>query len=145
MSDLSALLANDTRPKVVEDLATFVDKVVAEQSGITGMALKGAVRAARTVDSNIVRKGMNRVLPDMLTEIRPHWAAFEESDQDDFGAFLDTDSAAVTDTILGVADKHADTINVTALRKAYNSLRGRASTIIEPHIPELGRILQRHL
>lgn len=145
MSNLSQLLQDPTRTSVTAELATFVDETVAAQSGLTGMALKGAVAAAKKMDSAIVVKGMNRLLPDITGELEPYWQDFVASGQADFGAFLEPRAGEVTDTIMKVADRHAQTINVPALAKAYSSLRGKASNIIEPQIPALARIVQKHV
>ncbi|MDU3175180.1 MAG: hypothetical protein E6689_07115, partial [Corynebacterium striatum] len=69
MSNLSQLLEEPTRTSVVTALVSLVDNTVSEQSGITGMAIKGAVAAAKKVDADIVSKGINRALPDLLGEM----------------------------------------------------------------------------
>lgn len=145
MPSLSHLLEPSTRPSVVADLARFVSNTVAAQSGLTGIALKGAVAAARKIDSNIVEKGISRLLPDILGEIEPLWQEFEASPSSDFGAYVEPRSTEVTDAVMNVADKHAQSIDVAALAKAYDSLRVKASKVIGPNVPELARILQRHM
>ncbi len=145
MSDLSQLLREGKRPAVVSDLAAFVESQVAGQSGITGMAIKGAVGAARKVDKDIVSKGVNRMLPDVLGDLDPHWQSFQADASTDFGAFLAGRSPQVVDTLMSVADRNAEKITIPTLAKAYNSLRGKGAKFIEPAIPELGRLLQRHM
>lgn len=145
MSDLSQLLGDAKRPAVTADLAAFVESQVSAQSGITGMAIKGAVGAAKKVDSDIVSRGVNRMLPDILGDLDPHWQAFQTDPANDFGKFLADRSPRVVDALLAVADRNAEQINIAALAKAYNSLRGKGAKLIEPAVPELGRILQRHM
>lgn len=145
MSNLSQLLESGTRPQVVEDLTNFAEKSIAEQSGIAGMALKGAVATAKKVKSDVVAKAVNALLPDVLNEMEPHWQVFDSSRSDDFGAFLSTRSKDVTDSILNVADRKADEVNNNTLTKTYKSLRSKAAKILEPKVPELANILQRHM
>lgn len=145
MTDLSQLLTADKREAVVADLAAFADATVAKQSGITGTAIKAAVAAARKVDANIVSKGVNRMLPDVLGDLQPHWQAYQDEGATDFGAFLAGRSAQVVDSLMAIADRNAESITVAPLAKAYNGLRGKAAKVIEPEIPELGRILQKHM
>ena len=145
MSSLSQLIESPKRSAVASDLAAFVEDAVSQQSGITGMAIKGAVAAAKKIDSGIVPKGMNRMLPDIVEGVEPLWQEFTASGQEDFGAFLQPRSAEVTDIIMGVADRNADSISVPTLAKAYSSLRGKASKIVEPQVPALARILQKHM
>lgn len=123
----------------------MVDNTVSEQSGITGMAIKGAVAAAKKVDADIVSKGINRALPDLLGEMESYWQEFETSPQENFGTYLAGNDKEVADSILGVADRNADQVNNPALVKTYNSLRSKIAKIIEPQIPELARILQKHM
>lgn len=145
MSNLSQLLEEPTRTSVVTALVSLVDNTVSEQSGITGMAIKGAVAAAKKVDADIVSKGINRALPDLLGEMESYWQEFETSLQEDFGTYLAGNDKEVADSILGVADRNADQVNNPALVKTYNSLRSKIAKIIEPQIPELARILQKHM
>ena len=145
MTDLSQLLSADKRESVVADLTEFVDSTVAQQSGLAGTAIKTAVAGAKKIDSDIVTKGVNRMLPEILGDLQPHWTAFTADPSEDFGNFLAGRSDQVVDALMAVADRNAEQINVPALAKAYNALRGKGAGIIEPTIPELGRILQRHM
>lgn len=145
MTDLSQLLTDDKRPAVVADLAAFADATVAKQSGLSGTAMKGAVSAAKKIDGGIVAKGVNRMLPDVLGDLQPHWQAFQNEGGSDFGVFLDGRSSQVVDSLMAIADRNAESITVAPLAKAYNALRGKAAKVIEPEIPEFGRILQKHM
>lgn len=62
-----------------------------------------------------------------------------------FGSFLEPRSAEVSDSIMAVADKHAEQVNSPALSKPYNSLRAKASKFLTPAVPDFGRVLQKHM
>mgnify|MGYP006885780689 FL=1 len=145
MAHLSELMSGPQRTAVVSDCGELVEGVVAKQSGITGMALKGAVAAAKKVDAAIIAKALDRVLPDVLDALDPHWQDFASNPEQDFGSFLEPRSAEVSDSIMSVADKHAEQINSPALSKPYNSLRGKASKLLTPAVPDFGRVLQKHM
>ena len=145
MTHLSELMWGPQRTAVVSDCGELVEGVVAKQSGITGMALKGAVAAAKKVDAAIITKALDRVLPDVLDALDPHWQDFASNPEQDFGSFLEPRSAEVSDSIMSVADKHAEQINSPALSKPYNSLRGKASKFLTPAVPDFGRVLQQHM
>ena len=81
----------------------------------------------------------------MLGDLDPHWQSFQADASTDFGAFLAGRSPQVVDTLMSVADRNAEKITIPTLAKAYNSLRGKGAKFIEPAIPELGRLLQRHI
>ena len=117
MAHLSELMSAPQRTAVISDCGELVEGVVAKQSGITGMALKGALAAAKKVDSAIVTKALGRVLPDVLDILDPHWQEFANSTEQDFGSFLEPRSGEVSDAIMSVADKHAEQVNSPALSK----------------------------
>lgn len=145
MSNLSQLLEPQVRPALIKELSEFIQQTVSEQSGISGMAIKGAVSTATRVNADIIPKGINQILPDMLGDLEPRWAEFEKADESDFGAFLNKDSSQVADAVMSTADRHAERINVAPLAKAYKSLRNKGAKIVESKVPELGRILQNHM
>jgi hypothetical protein len=145
MTDLSSLLTDHKRDGVVADLAALADSAVGRQSGISGTAIKAAVAAAKKVDADIVSKGVNRMLPDVLGDLQPHWQAFQGDAEQDFGTFLAGRNDAVVDSLMAVADRNAESITVAPLAKVYNSLRGKGAKVIGPEIPEFGRILQKHM
>ena len=84
-------------------------------------------------------------MPAVLDALDPHWQDFASNPEQDFGSFLEPRSAEVSDSIMLVADKHAEQINSPALSKPYNSLRGKASKFLTPAVPDFGRVLQKHM
>lgn len=145
MVELTRVLNEDRFPTLVEDMSVLVDDAISQQSGITGMAIKGTVGAAKKVNAQIVSKGLRRILPDLVRELAPHWTEFESSGQADFGDFLSQRSDQVTDSILKTADQHAQSLNNSTLQKAYGSMRGKGAKIIAPYVPQLGAVLQRNM
>ncbi|MBE7363933.1 hypothetical protein INS43_01845 [Corynebacterium aurimucosum] len=145
MANLTQLLQSPTRNAVVADLSQAAEDAVSSLSGISGMAFKGALAAAKKTDSAVVSKGVNRLLPDLLNSLESYWQEFEGSEQSDFGTYLDGRSAEITESIMASADKSAEEITAPGLARAYKSLRGKASSILEPNVSTMGSILQRHM
>lgn len=143
MSDLSQLLVGESRAKTVSNLTSFVEQAISQQSGMTGMALKGGVGAAKKVRPDVIPRGVDRMLPELLGEMQPYWQEFRASGSEDFGVFLEPKSEEVSDSLLQIADRNVEKVNVGALTKIYQSLRGRAGKLVRPQVPELGRVLQR--
>ena len=92
-----------------------------------------------------IHKALERILPDVLDALDPRWQDFAESGKDDFGAFLEPHQEEVSDEIMNIADKHVEKVNSAALRKPYNSLRGKATKILSPEVPAFGRVVQKHM
>ena len=141
MSDLSALLTETTRPTVVRDLAELVDTTASSQSGLTGMAIKSALGAVRKAQPDAVAKGIDRFLPEIVRELTPYWEAYSPEQSAGFGNYLASREEDVTSSILKLGDAFADRGPV---QKVYRSLRGKASSIVAPALPQLGDIVERH-
>lgn len=144
MSDLKAILNDPTRDAVVGDLTNLANETVSNQSGVTGMAIKGAVGAATRVDDDALRKGINQLLPNIVEELTPHWDKYQSGgDKDSFGAYLAANEDEVTDSVLKIGDSFADRAPA-AVGKVYSSLRGKVGKIVAPVLPEFGDIVERH-
>lgn len=144
VSSLNDLLGTP-REAVVADLTDLVNRTVDSQSGISGMALKGAVGAAKKMDADIVSKGLNRLLPELASSLDSQWQGFQASGESDFGAYLVAHKDEVVSAIMTVADNASEKINVPALAKAYKAIRGKAANFIEPALPELGAVIAKHM
>ncbi|MDY5785559.1 MULTISPECIES: DUF6918 family protein [unclassified Corynebacterium] len=143
MSDLNALLTDTTRPTVVAELTQLADRTVANQSGLTGMALKSAVGAAKKADGEAVSKGINKFLPQLVEELTPFWNDYNSAESAGFGNFLASRETELSDRILAVGDSLSGQ-GPAAIQKVYSALRGKLSSIIGPTLPELGDIIERN-
>ena len=145
MTDLKSTLTGANRDAVVSDMAAFVESSVSDLSGFTGMAIKGAVGAARKADQNVIPKGVNRLLPEFCDALDPHWRDYRENGAHaDFGAYLEEHHTEVTDSILAVADRNADSIDQPTVTKVYSSVRGKLTGIIDDHLSGLGAVIEKH-
>ncbi|GAA1472510.1 hypothetical protein P4N68_00605 [Corynebacterium felinum] len=144
MSDLSILLG-DKREALAHELAGLAENAVESSSGISGMAVKGLLAAAKKVNSDIVSKAANRLLPEILETLQPRWSEYNAQGTGDFGTFLNANSDAVVDDILEVLDRNAQKVDFPAVQKGYNSIRSKASGLIKPHLPMLGDVIERHM
>lgn len=143
MTELNSLLNDPTRGQVVTDLTELAEKTISNQSGLTGMALKSAIAAAKKADENALNTGINQLLPSVLEELNPHWAAYENSGADNFGAYLADNEEKVTESVLKIGDSFTDRAPAAA-QKVYSSMRGKIGGIIAPALPEFGEIIERH-
>lgn len=144
MTSLKELLVSNGFEAAVADMADFITTTVDKQSGLTGMALKGAMTAATKVDSNILIKGSRRVMPEMAEALDPLWQEYTTSGGTDFGAHLAANPDRTVDTILNVADRNADSISVPGLPKVYKGVRGKAAKVIAQELPAIGQLVEKH-
>jgi hypothetical protein len=140
MSDLSVLLG-DQREKVAAELAEVAESAIDD----AGIAVKTGFGAAKLADKNIAARGVNRVLPELLEALQPRWAEYETSDVEDFGTYLNTHSDAAIADILAVADANVKKADKATLEKIYDKVRPKAASLMKPHVPMLGDILEKHM
>ena len=79
MTDLNSLLEGPVREKVVASLVALAEKTTDNLSGLTGMAVKSALAAAKKADADALTKGIQQVLPSIVKELNPHWATYKLS------------------------------------------------------------------
>lgn len=144
MTSLKDLLVTNGFDDAVSDMADFMSSTVDKQSGLTGVALKGARSAAKKVDSDILIKGSRRVLPELADSLDPLWQEFIAGGNGDFGAYLSGNKDRALDAILGVADRNAETISLPGLASVYKGVRGKAAKVIEEELPAIGALVQKH-
>ena len=140
MSDLSVLLGGQ-REQVAAELAEVAESAIND----AGIATKTAFGAVKLADKNIAARGVNRVLPELLEALQPRWAEYEASDVEDFGTYLNTHSDAAIADILAVADANVKKADKATLEKIYDKVRPKAASLMKPHVPMLGDILEKHM
>lgn len=143
VTDLKSLLNSPVREAVVGDLTGLADSTISNQSGLTGMALKPVVAAAKRADADALRKGIDQVLPSIVEELEPHWSAYAGSGQDNFGRYLAEHEDSVVDSVLKVGDSYIDRAP-EGVKKLYPTMRGKAGKLVAPVLPEFGEIIERH-
>lgn len=147
MTDFVGSLTGPNRPVTTTDLVALAEDIVSNSSGLTGMALKGGLAAARKIDADIVTKIINRILPDVARALEPHWTAFEAAGDPnaDFGTYLDAHADEVTPDLLKVADSNAEGATSPALQKIYKGIRVNAESQVKDHLTQIGTVLQEHV
>ena len=135
------VLLGGQREQVAAELAEVAESAIND----AGIATKTAFGAVKLADKNVTTKGVNRVLPDLLEALQPRWAEYEASDVEDFGTYLNTHSDAAIADILAVADANVKKADKAALEKVYDKVRPKAASLMKPHVPMLGDIIEKHM
>lgn len=144
MTLTAALLADSTRPAVVDDLVRLVDDELREKKGLSGATIKAAHAGVTKVVPDAVPRAAARLLPDIARALDPFWTDFRASGDADFGAYLAARGDEVTTALLSVADAKAEGTSRDSVAKAYRALRGGAAGHVKAALPRLGSVLQRH-
>ena len=138
------LLTPENKPHVIDDCLTLIDDEVKGKSGISGTAVKLAYKTANTFASGYLRGMVELLAPDMIIELEPSWADFTASGAGDFGDYLVKHGDEVSDALLSVTDRRAETSTRPTILKAYKTVRGGASKHVTAALPALGALVQKY-
>jgi hypothetical protein len=135
--------AGEARAKVIEDACRVLDQEVADKSGITGLAIKGAYKVVQGVKPGFVHEVVDALLDDFLDALDP---LYQESiaKQRPAGSYLRENSSRVADSLLAVTDRRAQDAKRQMIRSAYDKLRPMAKKQVEGATPRLADMLERH-
>jgi hypothetical protein len=138
------LLTPETQPHVIDDCLTLIHQEVKGKSGISGTAVKLAYKTANTFASGYLRAMVELLAPDMIIQLEPYWADFAASGAGDFGDYLVKRGDEVSEALLSVTDKRAETSTRPTILKAYKTVRGGASKHVTAALPALGALVQKY-
>lgn len=139
------LLGGERRDAAVRDMADWVERFVADKSGLRGMALRAGLGAAKSARPDIVPRAVARLLPEFADALEPLWQRFGKSGEKDFGAFLERHAAEARSAIMGVADARVAASHNRALHSGYKGLRGTLEKELDTLLPGIARMLGREL
>lgn len=75
-NELAHLLASRHRAGLVADLGDLAEETIRSRTGVSGVALRTTMKAARAVDRDVVVKVIDRMIPDVLGALTPQWTEF---------------------------------------------------------------------
>jgi uncharacterized protein DUF6918 len=145
MATLEAILLNpENKPHVIDDCLTLIDQEVKGKSGVSGTAVKLAYKTANAFASGYLRGMVELLAPDMIIELEPFWADFTASGAGVFGDYLVKHGDEVSEALLSVTDRRAETSTRPTILKAYKTVRGGASKHVTAALPALGALVQKY-
>ena len=139
------LLTPENKPHVIDDCLTLIDQEVKGKSGVSVAAVKLAYKTAITFASGYLRSMVELLAPDMIIELAPVWADFTASGAGDFGDYLVKHGDQVSDALLSVTDRRAESSTRPTILKAYKTVRGGASKHVIAALPALGALVQKYV
>jgi hypothetical protein len=144
MPSLRELLGTEPRRKlVVSDAVRVLDAEVADKSGLSGLAIKGAYAVVKGISPGFIQETVNRLLDDFLDALDPLYAeaiAAKKSPQ----SHLVQNRSRVAESLLSITDKRAERAEHPVIKKTYMKLRPTAKAHVEASAPRLGELLEKH-
>jgi hypothetical protein len=133
------------RPRVIAECVTMVDNQVKAKGGLSGIAIKGAYATVKAIKRGFVREVVDALLDDWLEKLDPHFQKWQAGAGGSFSEYITSRSDEVSEALLSVTDARADRTSHTTAKKAYQKMRGSAKKNVVEAIPELGKLIERHL
>lgn len=129
------------RPKVVEETVRLIDSQVKTK----GFMLKAAYSTIKAIKGKFVPEVVDALLDDWLGKLQPHYDKWETAKSSTFADYLTARSEDVAEDLLQVTDERAAKTSHTTARNMYNRMRDSAKRNVVEAIPELARLLEKHL
>lgn len=136
-------LLGPQRPAVVAALSDLAVSTIDSTGGITGMALKGLLKAAQSARDDVVPTAIDAVLPDLANALEPYWDTYSAGvAASSFGAYLTENREAVAGELARIADGFVEDRELGGLTKLYTSARNKGISVLEQHLGALGDVLE---
>jgi hypothetical protein len=137
------LFSPDKAPQVLDDSCALIEQEVGELSGVSGTAVKLAYKTVNTFIPGHVRHVVQELLPSFVDQLEPYWADFRASGSGEFGDYLAKRGDEVSQAMLSVTDKAAESGN-PVVTKAYGTVRTSAAKHVEAALPRVGDLVLKH-
>lgn len=145
MSLQLALLKEPNRALLVADCEALVRSEVANKSGLSGIAVKGAFGVVNRIRPTLVNEAVNVLLNDFVLELEPFFSQYQQSSQGDFSQYLNERSTTVALALLQAADHRVEQADNAGIQKAYRKLRPVGQKHVESAVPGIAAILEKYL
>ena len=131
------------RAAVIDDALTVLDAEVADKSGLSGMAVKGAFKVVKGIQPGFIRSVVDKLLDDFLDALDPIYQEALSQGKTP-SQHLQANAGRVADALLGITDARAQRAERQLVKKTYEKLRPSAKKHVEAAAPRLGGMLDRH-
>jgi hypothetical protein len=134
-----------TRDSVIADCVTMIDHQVQSKGGVGGLTIRAAYATIKAIKRGFVREVVDSLLDEWLGKLQPHYDKWFAAKAGSFSEFLIARSDDVAEDLLSVTDAKAEVTKHTTAKKMYSKMRGSAKKNTIEAIPELAKIIEKHL
>ena len=129
------------RPQVVTDCVELIDSQVKQK----GFVIKSAYATIKAIKKRFVPEVVDGLLDEWLEKLQPHYDKWGAAKQSTFSDYVIARSEDVAEDLLSVTDARAQKTSHTTAKKMYQRMRDSAKRNVVEAIPELSRMIERHL
>lgn len=136
----------DMRPHVVTDCVTLIDQQIKSKKGLTGMAVKTAYGLVKALKPSMIEKSVGSLLNAFTEQLQVYYHRYqEEGFNGSLEQYLSARASDVAESLLQITDRRASLSSNKTAVKAYNKLRPKGKEHVEIAVPEIGRLLDKHV
>ena len=129
------------RPQVISDCVELIDAQVKQK----GFIIKSAYATIKAIKKRFVPEVVDGLLDDWLGKLQPHYEKWVATKPSSFTDYLVSRSDDVAEDLLSVTDARAEKTSHTTAKKMYLKMRDGAKRNVVEAIPDLARMLEKHL
>lgn len=130
-----------TRQHVIEDCVGLIDAQVKQK----GFVIKSAYATIKAIKKKFVPEVVDALLDDWLNKLQPHYDKWATAKTSSLSDYLVARSDDVAEDLLSVTDARAQKTSHTTAKKMYMKMRDGAKRNVVEAIPELAKLIEKHL
>jgi hypothetical protein len=144
MASLRELLGvSPKRQEVIRDAVKVLDAEVADKSGLSGLAVKGAYAVVKGISPGFIQDTIDHLLDDFLDALEPLYAEAKAANASP-RAHIASNRSRMAESLLSITDRRAERAQRAVVKKTYEKLRPTAKGHVEAAAPRVGELLERH-
>ncbi|MDB4963761.1 MAG: hypothetical protein JWP01_3760 [Myxococcales bacterium] len=129
------------RPQVITDTVDLIDAQVKQK----GFVIKSAYATIKAIKKKFVPETVDALLDDWLGKLQPHYDKWSAAKTSSFSEYVVSRSDEVAEDLLSVTDARAEKTSHTTAKKMYSRMRDGAKKNVVEAIPELSKMIERHM
>ena len=129
------------RPAVITDCVELIDNQVKQK----GFIMKSAYATIKAIKKGFVAETVDSLLDDWLGKLQPHYDKWATAKQSSFSDYLIARQDDVAEDLLSVTDARAEKSSHGTAKKMYSKMRDGAKRNVVEAIPELAKLVEKHL
>lgn len=131
------------RNGIVTDCTHLIDEQVNAKSGFSGIALKATYGVVKGVGGDYIPGAIKRLLPETMAALDPIWN--EGIQAGNPVSYLSRHCDRTADIILSTTDARISKNGGGIVGASYNKLRKSVKQDVVSAVPELARIIDKHV
>jgi hypothetical protein len=129
------------RESVIEDCVALIDAQVKQKNFV----IKSAYAMIKGIKKRFIPEVVDALLDDWLDKLQPHYDKWSATKSSSLADFLVARSDDVAEDLLQVTDERAEKTSHTTAKKMYMKMRDGAKKNVVEAIPDLARMIEKHV